>query len=289
MFVTILWATSWVLVKIGLGAGLPPLTFAGLRYGLAWLCLLPLALRPANRRELAALSRRGWLALTALGLCFYSITQGALFVALAHLPAATVNLLVSFSAIGVGILGISFLAERPSSLQWAGLLVAAGGALLFFYPVQLLAGQAIGYAAGLVALLANALSAIFGRQINQGQQHSPLIVTVVSMGAGAAVLLVLGLGGQGLPPLSGLQWAIIGWLAIVNTAFAFTLWNQTLRTLTALESSIINGLLIVQIPLLAWVFLGEALTLRQVAGLALAAAGTLLVQLRHLRRGAQRV
>jgi drug/metabolite transporter (DMT)-like permease len=40
LFVVFLWATSWVLIKFGLET-IPPLTFAGLRYGLASLVLLP--------------------------------------------------------------------------------------------------------------------------------------------------------------------------------------------------------------------------------------------------------
>ena len=49
LLVTFLWATSWVLIKIGL-KDIPALTFAGLRYTAAFLCLLPFALR-ANRRD----------------------------------------------------------------------------------------------------------------------------------------------------------------------------------------------------------------------------------------------
>ena len=44
LFVVFLWATSWVLIKIGLEE-IPPLTFAGLRYVLAFIILLPLAIR----------------------------------------------------------------------------------------------------------------------------------------------------------------------------------------------------------------------------------------------------
>ena len=60
---------------------------------------------------------------------------------------------------------------------------------------------------------------------------------------------------------------------------AFTLWNHTQRTLSALESSIINSTLIIQIPLLAWLFLDEPLTPQQIVGLAVAGAGALMVQL----------
>ena len=69
---------------------------------------------------------------------------------------------------------------------------------------------------------------------------------------------------------------------MANTAFAFVLWNRTLRRLTAVESSVANNTMLVQISILAWVFLGEALSARGVVGLVLAAVGTLIVQLRGL-------
>jgi drug/metabolite transporter (DMT)-like permease len=45
LLVTLLWSTSWVLVKFGL-ADIPALTFAGLRYTVAFLCLLPFTSLP---------------------------------------------------------------------------------------------------------------------------------------------------------------------------------------------------------------------------------------------------
>ncbi|MGC8165164.1 EamA family transporter, partial [Salmonella enterica] len=70
------------------------------------------------------------------------------------------------------------------------------------------------------------------------------------------------------------------WLAVVNTAFAFTLWNLTLRTLSAMESSLINNAMLIQIPILAWLFLGEVITWQKGVGLLLAGAGIVLVQLK---------
>jgi drug/metabolite transporter (DMT)-like permease len=67
---------------------------------------------------------------------------------------------------------------------------------------------------------------------------------------------------------------------VVNSAFAYTLWNHTLRTLSAMESSIINNTMLFQIAVLAWVFLNEQLTGREVIGMVLAALGTLVVQIR---------
>jgi drug/metabolite transporter (DMT)-like permease len=103
------------------------------------------------------------------------------------------------------------------------------------------------------------------------------------MGIGSVVLLSTGISTGGLPPLSLQSWAIIGWLALVNTAIAFTLWNRTLQTLQATESSVINGTMMIWIPILAVLFLGETLDLKGILGLIIAGVGTLLVQLRQNR------
>jgi len=278
LFVTFLWSTSWVLIKIGL-QDIPALSFAGLRYGLGFVCLLPLLLVPARRAKLRRLSRRTWGRLVLLGVLYYTITQGTQFVGLAYLPAITVNLILSFTSVLVGFLGISLLGERPSALQWGGVGVYLAGAMGYFLPLQIPGSEVIGYAAVTLGVLANAGSSILGRSVNREGELSPIEVTVVSMGIGSIGLVAGGLVAEGVPSLSGGSWLIIAYLAVVNTALAFTLWNHSLRTLPALESSIINSTMMVQIPILAVVFLGESLGLRQGLGLLLAAVGTLAVQL----------
>jgi len=282
LFVTFLWSTSWVLIKFGL-EDIPALTFAGLRHMLAFLCLLPIFYRSPGFSALRGLSRRKWLQLVVLGLLFYSLTQGAQFVGLAYLPAVTVNLMLSFTSIVVAVLGIVLLAERPSGQQWLGMALSLLGIFIYFYPVQVPAGQVIGFVVVMVGVLANAGSAVLGRAVNRSGHLPPLAVTVVTMGFGAVMLLAAGLLVQGLPALDWQSWMIILWLAVVNTAFAFTLWNLTLRTLPAMESSIINNTMSIQIPILAVIFLGERLNGREVLGLVLAALGILLVQLRRRR------
>ncbi len=91
-----------------------------------------------------------------------------------------------------------------------------------------------------------------------------------------------GLTVEGFPTIDIQGLAIIAWLAVVNTAFAFTLWNHTLRTLTAMESSIINGTMLIWIPVLAVIFLRESITTQELVGLVVAGLGTLLVQLRYI-------
>jgi drug/metabolite transporter (DMT)-like permease len=293
LLVTFLWSTSWVLIKIGL-EGIPALTFAGLRYSLAFLCLVPVAAIRARTHGTAGrvhLTRSDWAGLAVLGLLFYAVAQGAQFLALYYLPAATVSLLLNFTSVLVALLGIVFLKERPTVLQWLGMALFMAGVGVYFYPlIQDQAGGRdpallLGLTFAAAGVISNALSAVLGRSINRRMHLSPLTVTLVSMGIGSGLLLASGLLFQGLPPLTLTHWLIIAWLAVVNTAFAFTLWNTTLRVLSAMESSIIAGTMLIQIALLAWIFLGEALTPARIFGMAVSALGAVVVQLRPGRAG----
>jgi drug/metabolite transporter (DMT)-like permease len=281
LLVTFLWATSWVLIKWGLDAALPPITFAGLRYGLAFLCLIPfLLLKPPERGALRTLPRALWLELVLLGAVLYALAQGAQFVSLAYLPAATVSLILNLTPLVVALLAVAVSGEPPRRAQWGGVALTLFGVGVYFLPLDWPALRGAGLAAALVCLGANAAASLQGRRVNRAAVHSPLLVTTISMGVGAALMLAVGIGAQGVGRLSGGQWAILLWLAVVNTAFAFTLWNRSLRTLTAVESSILNSMMMPQIAILAWLFLGEPLTPRQIAGMTLVAVGALIVQRR---------
>ncbi|MGB2897038.1 MAG: DMT family transporter [Anaerolineales bacterium] len=280
LFVVFLWATSWVFIKIGLQE-IPALTFAGLRYSLAFIFLLPVVFLTKKRSSLRSISKRSWAQLIVLGLSLYTVTQGAMFVALAYLPAVTVNLLWSFSSATVAILGIRFLDERPTSFQWGGVILAIFGAVIFFYPVSFPRSYQVGFIVSAIGVLANAGASILGRGINRSGEVHPLIVTVISMGIGSIVLLTTGIFVQGLPSIGLQGWALIAWLAVANTAIAFTLWNYTLRNLSATESSVINGTMLIWIPILAVVFLDEHITYQELIGLVVAGLGTLIVQLRY--------
>ena len=284
LFVTFLWSTSWVLIKMGL-QDIPPLPFAGLRYALAFLVLLPFALRSGSSRgALRSITPRELGVLAIYGLLFVAITQGAQFVGLALLPAATVSLLLNFSPVVVALFGVLFLAELPTRQQWLGIGVYLAGIIIYFAPSGLAEAQVVGVAVVLLAVMSNAASSVMGRHINRGGRLSALLITTVSMGVGSAALLGVGIAAQGLPALTATHWLYIAWLAVVNTAAAFPLWNNSLRTLTAVESSIINSTMLAQIAVLAFVFLDEKLDAQELLGMALVALGVLWVQLRGAKR-----
>ena len=279
LLVTFLWSTSFIIIKWEL-IEIPPLIFAGLRYFIAFACLLPFVFKKQNITELKRLDWKISLKLFWLGILFYFFTQGAQFLGLYFLPAVTVSLLLNLTPIIVAVLAIFLISETPKLLQWSGMLLFIGGVLIYFYPVLFSKDQILGLIIMIVGILANAISAVLGRDINRGGNINPYIVTVISMGIGSVILLVTGIIIEGLPLLDLTNILYILWLAIVNTAFAFTIWNFTLRSLTAMESSIINGTMLIQIAVLAYLFLGEEISLKEGIGLVLAGLGAILVQLK---------
>jgi drug/metabolite transporter (DMT)-like permease len=281
--VTVLWSSSWVLIRWGLDDhGLRPVGFAGLRYGAAAIVLTGWVLtRSRHRTALAALTRPQIGRLAALGLVFYTLTQGAQFVAIDNQPAATTSLVLSLTPLAVSFVSNRLLDEVASRRQIVGSALIAAGALAYFSGS--LGFTPVGMAAALVGLGANTVGALLGRSVNRTLALPAEVVTVVSMGIGAGLLLAIGVALEGLPRLDGTGWLIVAWLAVVNTAVAFTWWNWSLRHLTATASAGINNTMLVQIALLGWIFLDETPGAVQWLGMAVVSLGIFLAQAARAR------
>lgn len=103
------------------------------------------------------------------------------------------------------------------------------------------------------------------------------------MRIGSGLLLAVAVVHDGVPRLTLASWLVVAWLAVINTAVAFTVWNHTMRRLSAMESSLINNTMLVHVvAVLAWIFLGERPNARSILGLVLVAGGVVLVQLRRV-------
>lgn len=280
LLVTFLWSASYVLIKFGLRGNIPPLVFAGLRYTVASLTLLPFVLlRPEVRTQISTLPRSSVIPVLLLGVVYYFLTQGSQFVALQFIPAATLTLMLNGTPVLVAVTAYFFLNEKPAALQRIGIGVTLAGLAIYFIPGGVSGVNSTpGMIAATVQLFANAGSALLGRKVNHSLGLAPLTVTFISMSIGAVLLLVLGITLQGWPEITITGYAIILWMAVVHTAFAFTLWNKSLQVLTAVESVIINNTMLPQIVILAWVFLGETVSPVQIMGLCVVVLGAYLVQ-----------
>jgi drug/metabolite transporter (DMT)-like permease len=283
LLVVVIWSSSWILIKIGL-RDIPALTFAGLRYFMAFLVLLPFLAQRQIRHQVKDFTKSDWKLIILMGVVSYFLAQGAQFLSLDYLPATTLSLMLNLTSVFVTFTAVFLIKEFPTRLQLVGLMVNLAGIFLFFYPAGFERSSTPGYLFGILCLVANVFGALIGRKVNYQARLNPIAITLVSMGIGSTIMLASGLIWEGIPVLSSQSLLILIVLAVVNTAFTFVLWNYTLQTLTAMESSIINGMMMVFIAILSWIILGETQTLQGVLGLVLAFIGALIVNIRIDRK-----
>ena len=218
--------------------------------------------------------------LCVLGFLGYTIAQGFQCLGLYYLPAVSVTFILNFTPLTVLLLGAVFLREYPSLKQLIGVVIVLVGAYLYFNDplgdigltgVLVTLASGIGWASYLVA----------SRLLSIKVSVRPLPLTAISVGFGTLLMLTMSsYEGFRSVPLSG--WVIILWLGVVNTALAFFLWNRALLALEAFQISVLQNTMLVQIGLLAWLFLGEGLTAMKLISMLLVFAGALIVQLRDV-------
>ncbi|MHA2502455.1 MAG: DMT family transporter [Candidatus Kariarchaeaceae archaeon] len=257
VLVTILWSSSWILIKWGL-EDISPLLFASIRYLLAGGILTAMVLSKADRiAEFRELRGKELALLAVYGLMFISFTQGLQFVALDLLPAITISFVLNFSTFVVIIISALLLRERPTGVQLLFFALALVAGVMYFSPFESFEITTVGIAVLVGVLLSNSLSQILGRYLNHRLKQGALVITSVSMMIGAILLFGFAISVESPVALAPQVILLVVWLAVINTAFAFTLWNSTMEFLKAYESSIINNTMLPQITLLAVIFLGE--------------------------------
>lgn len=271
--VMLILGSTLVFVKLAL-VSMGPLTIAAFRYVLAFLLLFPFILRRGVSKHW---SSRLWFRFFLIGLSFYVVGNGFVFLGLKYIPATTGSLLLSMVPLLVLFAGIFWLKEIPTRWQLSGVLVGLTGSVLFFSP-GFRAGELPGIGIFAIGLLGNAAFGILGREVARDGLVDTLSLTAIPLAFGAVILLPLAFLFEGWPGFSLVSWSIVLLLAMLNTACVYTLYNHALRVLKAFEMSIFTNLTPLVTALLAWLLLGEQLSLVQIIGIVIVIIGVVLVQ-----------
>jgi len=272
--VTFLWSTSYVLIKIGL-RGIPPLTFAAYRYMMASAVLFAFSLSSVSGK--LVVRKRQMPKFLLLGAAGYAVAQGLQYVGLFYLPAVAVTFLLNFTPVLVLLLGLIFLREFPTLLQLVGMALALLGAY-FFFSSSISGVELTGIVITLLSGLGWAVYMVGSRQVLTKGGLKPFNLTFFPMVFGAILLLVAAMLVEQPPTMTAHGWIITLWLSLVNTALAFLLWNHALERVEAFKLSILQNTMLIQIAILAWLFLGEELTLMKLVAMGMVFIGVLLVQ-----------
>jgi drug/metabolite transporter (DMT)-like permease len=274
LLVTIIWSSTFVIVKIGLES-LGPFTIAGLRYLIGSLVLAPFLL--FRRSSRAPVSKELWLKLILIGISAYTIGNGALFWGLKFIPATTGSFLMSMIPLLVLFGGAILLKEIPTRWQIMGVILSLFGSGLFFSS-GLMPGEPQGVVILAIGLLGIMAFSLLGRGIARDKQLDTLRLTTLPLIIGGGVSLLLAFAVEGLPLITWTGFLIVSWLAIINTAGGYLLYNHALQELTALEMNMVMNLSPIFTALLGWILLGETLSLIQIIGMLVVIGGVILVQ-----------
>ena len=249
-----------------------PVTLGALRYGVGFLCLLPITLALRGRWP----QRRDWLAVALLGLLFFGIFPVIYNLSIAYTTAARASLSLStlplLTMVTAAVLRIEPLTWRKS----AGVLLAVGGVAIAL--AAGLAGAPAGAWRGdlmmVGAAFCMALYNVWSRPFIA--RSSPLAFLTAGMGVGAACLVLLALFGSGIAAVATFgppQWAAVLFMGIFGAAVNFYLWVWALERTT--PTRVANTITVnpISASILAAIVLGEPLGLNLVLGLAAVAGG----------------
>jgi drug/metabolite transporter (DMT)-like permease len=279
--VTLLWSSSFPIHKVLLNAGMPPLTLAAYRYFLAAL-ILAAALwvrrgkKAASQKETPSI-RSYTLLLLIIGLCMYG-AQGIHMTALSLLTASDSGLVsMTWAPIAVGLLMLMVDRSFPRFWQCVGFCVVLTGLFLYF-PADLQKARTLGIALNILSASTWAVAVVLTHRTFRQTTISALELTAFTMLAGSSLLLIVALihDRAYVPPLWQAAW--LGYLALVNTAVGFALYNHTMRVLAPFELVVFQDSMIVQVGILSAIFLGEVITPSMAFGMIVVVAGIAVVQ-----------
>lgn len=254
----VIWGSTYIVTTQFL-PGLSPMTVAMLRALPAGLLLL-LAVRQLPFGI-------WWLRALVLGGLNISIFLTMLFVAAYRLPGGVAGTVLASQPLLVVFLAYFLSATPIRPLAILSALVGIGGvAMLVLTPGAAL--DALGVAAGLAGAASMALGSILARKWRP--PVSPLAFTAWQLTAGGLLLVPAVLVfDPPVPVLTADNLLGLAWLGLIGAAVTYVLW---FRGIARLESAAVSSLLFLSpltAVLLGWVFLGQSLTVFQIAGMAL--------------------
>jgi drug/metabolite transporter (DMT)-like permease len=282
---SICFGTSGPLVKPTMDAGLSPQQVTSFRICVA--AALLLAFVAVRRPALLRIRRQDWRLLAAYGLVGVAGVQLLYFAAVSRIPIG-VAMLLEFTAPVMVALWVRFVRKvvLPPRM-WVGTALALLGLAMVAEVWQGLRLDALGLLLGIGAALCAAAYFLIGEHAVGALQ--PLGLVTWGMVVGGVAIAVLAppwslpaatmgraadFGGMAVP-----VWALLLTCAVLSTAIAYLLSISAMQYLPSNVLSVIALCEPIVATTLAWLMLGQALTVVQIVGAAVLLAGATVVQL----------
>ena len=238
-----------------------------------------------------ALRLKGWRELRLLmlyGIFGVTMTQWLYFIGI-HLLPVGVALILEFTAPLMVALWVKFAWNHHiQRLTWLGLCIALGGLVLITEVWNGFRLDVLGVSASLGAAAALALYYLAGERLLTGEyQRDSLSLTMWGFGMAAMFWAIFqpwwtfpwsALGGSGQIAAGGSSfesplWVMAAWMVVMGTVMPFWLALMAMKHISAQQASAVGMLEPVLASMVAWMVMGEVLSLWQVVGGAVTLAG----------------
>ncbi|MEO1201108.1 MAG: DMT family transporter [Pseudomonadota bacterium] len=275
---SILWGGSFFFVEIALREW-PPLSIVAARVVLATVALWAVAL---IARWPIPTGASAWTAFFVLGLTnnvlpFLLITWGQKTVASGL--AAILN--ASAPIFTVIVAGVFLRDERISTMKVAGAVLGLAGVAILVGPGAMGEGASglLASVAILGAALSYAVAGVYARRL-PAMGVNPVVASAGQLLMSSIIMLALFAVFERPSTLAATSagvWAAVVALAVLSTSFAYILYFRLIESAGATNAILVTLLIPVTAILLGWMLLGERLGIAQFAGMAVIAAGLLLI------------
>lgn len=270
---SILWGGSFFFVGVAVQE-LPPLTIVALRVGLAavglWVIALLLGLTPPR-------APRVWLAFLCMGTINNVIPFSLIVWGQTQIASGLASILNATTPLFTVVVATCLLSdERATPLKLVGVITGFCGVVVMIgLPASAQPAPWLPQLAILAAALSYAFGGVYGRRFKTLGVH-PILTAAGQVTASGLIMLPLAfwLEGPGALAAAGPgTWGAILGLALFSTSLAYIIYFRLLATAGATNLLLVTLLVPASAILLGVLFLNEALSVTQFAGLGLIALG----------------
>ena len=268
-----------------LGERLDPIGMTTVKSLVAALLLSPLLFlaggATAGGRDLMLLAASGIIGI-AIGDCFFFAALGQLS------PLLLTILLLTCPNVFTGILGVLCLGEMPSATVWCGIALIMAATALLVFPVDSTEGGKStikGVLLGVASFICSSVSTVIAKPVMTGEAGvSPFAVTFYRMAAGGLVLAAFALctkrTGVWAKTFRDVRYSA-GFIGVTGIV-AFGGFGLSMAAFKYLDVVVAGALLSLE-PLFVLPFMAlfghHKVKLREIAGMAMAVGGVLLITL----------
>jgi drug/metabolite transporter (DMT)-like permease len=281
------WSGNFVVAR-AVRDDVDPVFITFVRWLLALLIFMPFVWRelwqslPAIRRE--------WRLIAALGLTGLALFHPLVFLSVKYTTATNALITLSLAPVAI-MLGASLISRAaPSLYQIGGTVISLSGAVVLITQGDVAGIIAAGFNVGdLVMLVAVVVWAVYSLLLRRRPADLSSTVTLVASIVPALPILLLftfAAGSTVAMTVSPSLVLAIAYIAIFSTVLSFLFWSYGVAQLGPSRAGQYIHLMPVFGAALAFLFLGEPLSLAQVAGAALVFTGLVLIEDRRSPKAA---